>query len=127
MGSAQADLLHIAHLTTPTQGDFWILKMSFGFCSKNSAKNRFWSLSAWGAGAAFQFCAGGSAFTDGLLSAPPLCAPTPVPNIFNTFVISKRWVARAVSVVSARFRTIQICPKDLSLRLTAQSSARWSS
>jgi len=41
--------------------------MSFGPCSKKLAENRFWNLSAWGAGAEFQFCARGSAFTDGLL------------------------------------------------------------
>src|SRR5262249_22807161 len=34
--------------------------MSFGPCSKNLAENRFWSLSAWGAGAAFSIdCARG--------------------------------------------------------------------
>jgi len=56
-----SDLLHckhIAHLTTPTQGDFWILKMSFGLCSKNLAENCSSNLKCWpslislGAGAA---------------------------------------------------------------------------
>jgi hypothetical protein len=44
VGLARADLLHrkhIAHLTTPTQGGFCILKMSFGLCSKNLAENHF--------------------------------------------------------------------------------------
>jgi hypothetical protein len=43
--------------------------MSFGPCSKNLAENRFWSLSAWGAAVAFQFCARGPAFTNGLRTA----------------------------------------------------------
>ena len=44
VGSTQAGLLHCEHIARrpPTQGDFWILKMSFGPCSKTLAKNHFW-------------------------------------------------------------------------------------
>jgi hypothetical protein len=42
----------------------------------------------------------------------------------NSFVISKGWMTASLAVASRRFRRIQICPKDLSPRLAAQSSVR---
>jgi len=43
---------------------------------------------------------------------------------FYSSVIPKRWIACHSLMASAQFRTIQICPKDLSPRMAAQSSVR---
>ena len=97
LGSRPFACQHISHLTTPTQGDVWILKMSFGPCSKNLAENRFWSLSAWGAGRP---------------PSPPVALGTGPRNQPQADVI---WSPREGWAAPARFRRIQADRKDLPL------------